>query len=221
MGCDIHLLIETKDVDGNWKMHGKMEDDDGFISPAETYSGRNYTLFGVLAGVRSESVTAIAAPRGVPDDASEEYKAFVEQWDGDGHSHSYHTLAQLLDYDWTMPKVTRGWVALHAYDQWRGYWEKVGDGPSFYCGGVGGGNTVHLTREEADAILGNAPTDYAEKEKWLKTVHAHAYVNCEWTQPTARNAGEEVWYGLIAPMLNLSKLHGGHESVRIVFFFDN
>lgn len=67
------------------------------------YSGRNYYLFNILAGVRSygETELMITEPKGVPDDASEAYKYMVEQWDGDAHSHSYFLLDELLKCDWS------------------------------------------------------------------------------------------------------------------------
>jgi hypothetical protein len=70
--------------------------------PNALYSGRNYSLFEKLANVRSYGEgNAIAEPRGVPEDASDAYLYIVEQWKGDGHSHSYFTLAELLEHDWS------------------------------------------------------------------------------------------------------------------------
>lgn len=70
--------------------------------PSCLYRGRNYSLFSRLADVRSYGDgTAISEPRGVPDDASDAYLYIVEQWKGDGHSHSYFTLTELLEHDWS------------------------------------------------------------------------------------------------------------------------
>ena len=49
---------------------------------------RNYALFAALAGVRGPG----PAPLGVPDDASDMARMAVEEWGGDGHSHSWLTL---------------------------------------------------------------------------------------------------------------------------------
>jgi hypothetical protein len=66
----------------------------------ELYDGRDYHLFNVLsAGVRGDG-PSISEPRGVPDDASSAYRYIVDQMDGDGHSHSYFTLSELLEVDW-------------------------------------------------------------------------------------------------------------------------
>ncbi len=69
--------------------------------PNAFYSGRNYHLFSRLADVRSYGDgSAISEPRGVPEDASDAYLYVVNQWKGDGHSHSYFTLTELLEHDW-------------------------------------------------------------------------------------------------------------------------
>ena len=59
MGCDIHMYPETrsKSERGSW-----WQICDSF------YCGRDYWMFGVLAGVRMG--TALFEPRGVPSDAS-------------------------------------------------------------------------------------------------------------------------------------------------------
>jgi hypothetical protein len=63
------------------------------------YTDRNYGFFELLAGVRSRGdVEPICEPKGIPKDASHGYLHHVEDWDCDGHSHSYFTLKELLDY---------------------------------------------------------------------------------------------------------------------------
>lgn len=70
--------------------------------PSSFYSGRNYNLFTKLAGVRSwTNDGAICPPRGIPEDASDAYIYVTDQWEGDGHSHSYFTLKELLEEDWS------------------------------------------------------------------------------------------------------------------------
>lgn len=66
------------------------------------YSGRNYGLFSILADVRNGgNIDPIDYERGIPDDASTGYLYKCNQWDGDGHSHSYFTLEELLNVDWS------------------------------------------------------------------------------------------------------------------------
>jgi len=68
----------------------------------EYYNGRNYYLFAILADVRNDGdVEPINYPKGIPDDASTGYLYKCDQWDSDAHSHSYFTLDELLNVDWS------------------------------------------------------------------------------------------------------------------------
>lgn len=58
MGCDIHCYIEYQPSDQRWDSFG------GRINP-----GRNYHLFGLLAGVRGNSDPVVPL-RGMPTDAA-------------------------------------------------------------------------------------------------------------------------------------------------------
>jgi hypothetical protein len=62
------------------------------------YQGRNYELFGVLAGVRDNSMNPIDEPRGIPDDISNETRKEYELWGRDAHTPTYFTLNELLDF---------------------------------------------------------------------------------------------------------------------------
>jgi hypothetical protein len=131
MGCDIHFFVEKfstdKDYEGpksvqeerntklldilnqeeleprwitadSWELE---EDYWSVIRNKRFYGGRNYYLFGILAGVRYDRIEPISEPRGVPNDISEAYKEQLNQWEGDAHSKSYLTLKELLDVDWS------------------------------------------------------------------------------------------------------------------------
>jgi hypothetical protein len=66
------------------------------------YSGRNYTLFGILAGVRTIPKNGpISKPKGFPNDASDDIKSEYEAWYGDSHSTSNFTLKELKEVDWS------------------------------------------------------------------------------------------------------------------------
>jgi hypothetical protein len=109
MGCDIHLLVE-KEVDSKWSVEeGFVADfydkDDNYFSRSEFLSTerpvqkRNYPLFSVLAGVRSDDeVTPISEPRGFPSDISEFARGFYCSWDLDLHTRSYVYLNEVLAY---------------------------------------------------------------------------------------------------------------------------
>ena len=129
MGCDIHFFTErwtsdnkcegpkglSEDRDSKlqeilencepnyrWVSADSWSKDDSWHAD-EMYNNRSYYLFAILADVRNGSgeVEPIDYPRGVPDDASSGYKYVVDRWDGDGHSHSYFTLDELINFDWS------------------------------------------------------------------------------------------------------------------------
>ncbi len=77
MGCDIHGFIEVK-YKGEWYTYDKI--------PLGT---RNYTLFGLIAGVRDESVTPISQPKGIPKDVTPIVKIEIKKIGVDGHSHTW------------------------------------------------------------------------------------------------------------------------------------
>jgi hypothetical protein len=76
----------------------------------EFYNNRNYYLFSMLADVRNyrNEVEPICEPKGIPEDASDGYKYVVDRWNGDGHSHTYFTLSDLMDIDWS--KYNQEWI---------------------------------------------------------------------------------------------------------------
>jgi len=105
MGCDIHLYREVF-RNGQWASADPWEfdhdeDDDGKPVMSRTvpynqraYTGRNYDLFGVIAGVRREFDFSMP-PRGLPLDVTAEVRDVSNQWEGDGHSHSFLFLHEL------------------------------------------------------------------------------------------------------------------------------
>jgi len=66
MGCDIHCYLEYRDPNPEWKPQDGVIQWTGW---SRIYPGRNYEVFGHLAGVRS-STEPVVEPRGVPEDMS-------------------------------------------------------------------------------------------------------------------------------------------------------
>lgn len=104
MGCDIHTVVQRR-AGTTWEV---------VEPPAEMmldqygplWEDRNYTLFGILAGVRDPDVPPVAAPKGLPsgvftndsdDDLPEPYYDLGE------HNFSWLTVAELDAYDWSAP----------------------------------------------------------------------------------------------------------------------
>lgn len=126
MGCDIHAFLEVKHYkyndkerkNGIWVNADKWtRNEDVVLYPEDygrkyevkyedrIYACRNYLLFAILANVRNHwDIKPISKPKGVPEDVTEEVKRECEYWDCDGHSHSYLTLTELLNFDqWDTP----------------------------------------------------------------------------------------------------------------------
>lgn len=240
MGCDIHLYVEKRDQSGQWLAVDEFtrdEPEDGeekgnLYCPYDKgyYSDRNYNLFAILADVRNgrgfagiktgEGFSPIAEPRGVPDDASPEYKEIVEQWDCDGHSHSHHTLRQLLDYDWTQVSNLQGWTDAPSWATWSRWKRERGEGPEDYCGDVSGPSITKLSADEMDELLAPVAREYSPKREEFAREHINAYALAQWTEPYHRAAGSFV-SETITRLLKLAGGTAGLDDVRIVFFFDN
>ncbi len=110
MGCDIHLFTERKktinqkerwiNID-NWKLNSYFGEYEGEAEYeiSSAYRGRNYSLFSLLADVRSEDVDVpVSPPKGLPDDVSDAIKKESDVWGIDGHSHSYLTMGELYEH---------------------------------------------------------------------------------------------------------------------------
>jgi hypothetical protein len=149
MGCDIHMFAEYL-IDGKWhadEVHKATKEDGWHYLNTLPHRGRNYVLFGAIAGVRSNEIPPLYAPRGVPDDLSETISTAVELWGRDAHSHTYMSLEEyidLIDYYNTMNHS----LSLD--------YPKLGPGNSFYdiieyCKDA-------IERKNADAILLNEPS---------------------------------------------------------------
>lgn len=131
MGCDIHLWVEKK-TDAGWEMvmefdtfrekkwFADLPEDERVKYGAMPYEGRNYSLFAILANVRNrkeDPLTPIDRPRGIPDDASVNYLRLVAREISDGHSHSWFTLLELLDFE--------GWDQLEFGAAWESAMERI------------------------------------------------------------------------------------------------
>ncbi len=100
MGCDIHLYTEYRDGVrwmncDNWRLR-RMGSEGYTLHPL--WEGRNYVLFGILAGVRDTWVARIDDPRGRPEGMSEVVERELDGWDGDAHSISWFTLEEMREF---------------------------------------------------------------------------------------------------------------------------
>ena len=218
MGCDIHVFIEHRRSPIEWASDDVWENNKDGWSIAfgtEIYSNRNYELFAALANVRNrlprdekprympkssdggEPIFVITQPKGIPHDCCLKVQRELERWEGDGHSHSWYTLQELLDFDWHgVPVVNRGLVNKEEYEKlerMRAFDRKHNperveyNAPDSYCMGASGGDYKEV---EWKSTLGDECSDF------LSTV--------------------------IPKMATIAKRNGvPYSDIRIVFFFDN
>lgn len=205
------------------------------------FDGRNYDLFAILADVRNgygfagvptgEGFKPIAKPRGVPKDASSGYKHEVEQWDGDGHSHTYHTLKHLQDYDWDGQRtIKRGVVSLAEYKQWKDKCAKAGKmvNPDSWCSAISGPGLTFIKTDQADALLASGTVSFTEKvvgegkhQRLIITCEKEYYVEIRWEIPYRDTVSPDWFDRTMKKMEQLASKCGGPNNVRVVCFFDN
>lgn len=109
MGCDIHSYAEKR-VNGKWESVA--------VSP---FDWRSYGMYGFLADVRNYSaVPPIAQPRGLPEELSFDTQKEYEHWDGDAHTASWLSLAELLAFDYDHPMEDRRVTRQVGPNAWNG-----------------------------------------------------------------------------------------------------
>ena len=236
MGCDIHFYVEVRKGE-QWVSADEWEtedDGDGVYAHVDYrksyYSGRNYDLFAILANVRNgygfagvvtgSGFVPIAMPKGVPADASPEVKKAAEYWDADGHTHSWHTLSDLLAYDWTQVSTHRGVIDAVTYQKWISWGRQNGEDPDGWSGMVTGPKVEVLTEDvmntRIEAIKAAHGADNWDIRKHIASEMSDVYCLAEWTQPYYKCC-LSFWGEVIPRLLRLGK----PEDVRIVFWFDN
>lgn len=249
MGCDIHFFVERRDTTINrWVSADSWEmEDDGRTQyvpyQKEYYNDRNYNLFAILADVRNgrgfagddmgDGFVPVSMPKGLPGNVSANVEACAKRWNGDGHSHSWLTIRELMEYDWTQTSTLRGWVSGPEFLEWSNWRRGDGAGPKCYCGSVDGPNIEHVPVEEMERRIAsiretisaeqglNARQIYARVKDRVSATLGLVYCQAQWQSPYYREAGAF----LSETMPRLWKLMldgtGKPEDVRIVFWFDN
>ncbi len=176
---------------------------------------RNYCFFAILADVRNgrgfggmdtgNGFNPISEPRGLPEDVSLEVKRQFDHYGVDGHSHSYFTLKELLEYDWEQETVHRGLINEKEYSRML---STGSSSPSYWAGAMyGADNTQISLADMLDLINGKFPRepgkDYVTEFEWGETYR------------------EAVGADYLEELCTELAQYGKPEDVRIVFFFDN
>lgn len=249
MGCDIHIKCEIKRKDkwevnsdkvfpNPWYKEGSDDEwnKDKFQEIPD--DGRNYDWFAILADVRNgrgfagistgSGFDVIAEPKGVPEDATDEWKKEVERWDCDMHSHSYLTLEDFDNFDWNQFTMKYGVISLKQYEGLRG----TSESPESWCGASSGGNIITVNTDIADAILADPEIGLRVEEDegfWREKVvtideengkpasEFDVKVSYEWPVHYSEWFEHKI-KNVVEPMRKLKETYG---DVRIVFGFDN
>lgn len=155
MGCDIHMKCEYLNHNDVWAdcdyykrnpyYDANETDGEEELLTVPIADGRDYDLFAILANVRNYGETEyISNPKGVPDDCNEHIRADIDMWDLSGHSHSYLTLRELVDWQNSHDKVTqKGLVPPEAAKKL----DEEGVLPDMWCQGTNDRNWVWRTWE--------------------------------------------------------------------------
>lgn len=241
MGCDIHSRAEIK-VSRKWVINEdpvfknayewQIKEDGEFC--AHPSDMRNYDWFAILADVRNgrgfagiktgQGFVPISQPRGVPHNASAEWKQYVREWGADLHSTSWLDVDDFDDYNWNQVSMKVGVITIKSYEELRG----SGGPPEEWCGSVSGGKIITVSMEQADEILaGNTIT--AERERWesfRKTneqvqvgqqTDLEVYVRYNWAVHYREWFASSIEH-YVEPLRKLKEKYG---DARLVFGFDN
>lgn len=171
------------------------------------FGDRNYYLFAVLADVRNygDAFVPIAEPRGLPEDVSIKIKRISDYWGGDGHSHSYFTLKELLEYDWEQGAGQRGLVVENVYKRMLSTNSKS---PDSWAERICGPDVEQISNREMEDLING---------KMLRESGKHYITECRWGETYREAVGADYLEELCTELLQ----YGKPEDVRIVFWFDN
>lgn len=241
MGCDIHLFAEKR-VKGKWVTADTWEvyeDDDDTpkrkIVPYQKsfYHGRNYNLFAMLADVRNgrgfagvktgAGFNPICEPRGLPDDVTPEVGMEAASWAGDGHSHSWLTVQELLEYDWTQTTTLEGDLHALDFERWERYDRSRGEYPESYAGAIMGRDIKRMDEDRLRELIAKKKADLDARgvrgdawEEEMQKEFGNIITHSCWEMPYHKCA--KTFLSECLP--KLWRL-GPPADVRIVFFFDN
>lgn len=143
MGCDIHIEIQIQDPDGVWRsiawqaepyLRDEPDESDadqvvpGIPVAPTTFDSRNYDLFGILNGVRTDHWPQVEHQQGWPEDFHRDQALpdpRMQRWEyppwprclGD-HSFMWVTLDQLKAYDWSVKRREYGRLTTASAATW-------------------------------------------------------------------------------------------------------
>jgi hypothetical protein len=189
---------------------------------------RDYDLFAILANVRNGLGTAgcetgtgflpISDNRGLPEDTSDE-AGKLGNWN-ESHSHTWVSLKELLEFDWTRTTVHYGGLSAREFLEW-----------DTVKGRQSAPEVVHYffpwhttikfipeseMRHYVQNIAGKHGSD---KGIAVADLDPTLYTSVSWSETYAK-AASQLWERILPIMLNLGRDYGA-ENVRLVMSFDS
>lgn len=210
MGYNIHLFVERR-AGSHWEPVQRRVN---FSREGENlwkgfYYGRNLNLFAMLGGRLQENpnspqITPIQPPRGLPSDLSPELVKEVKK-SSQGHSHSWLTLEEILEWDWEATYERIYYLSQEEYELCR----KENIRPRVWYDRVEESDReVVLTEDEYRRLI--------EGEGLNENIQY--YIRTTWTIKR-REGAFDFWRQTIPFLEKISRSEGGGD-VRIVFWFD-
>ncbi len=136
-----------------------------------------------------------------------------------GHSHSYLTPRELLDYDWTYNVRPGG---LPNFKEWVAWSDNnKAKAPDNYRAAIIGCSIRHVSTGAMKKLL----EQYHTLSPDLKRVsflaeHADTYAQATWHLPACAATGF-FWAETVPVLLHIARSTSGLDRMRIVFFFNN
>lgn len=202
MGCDIHFYVERK-IDNKWVVQFSPKD---FSYRKDVwYDGRSYSLFGLLAGVRSRDITPLAALRDLPEDCSEYIRKQHQEWDIDAHSASYYYLDELLKAS-KLSTTIYSFLSVKEYKEYKE--SNLTSSTVKYHDFYGCQDNIFISNEEMDRIV-ELTAFLGESEYYTKIS----------SQVPNIDIGDPYFWKISLPLIQ--KLDDNPKNIRCVFWFDN
>lgn len=226
-------LQEMIKKDPNYEIPSFLEEDLNQPLIENPESNRNYDKFAILADVRNgvgfagvetgRGFEPMSNYRGFPEDVDEEYKEEYSDWT---HSHTWIDLNDIKNYNWDRMTIKSGVITLEQYKKLRDPFSKHNTKtPETWSGGVGGGNNITISMEEADKVLNGQLTELTRINEYFREEESETKHISEWTinvqykwYITYKEWFKSLFKDWIEPIKELGKKY---EDVRIVMSFDS
>lgn len=173
----------------------------------QDHGSRNYTWFAILANVRNydrKQLIPISKPKGLPANISVRVANLAECDCVDIHSHSWYTLKELLDYDWSKIIKQSGCVGKKQFMEFY-----AGKNPDSWCEVTNADRWDSISnRKMWHMCLGIF--NGLDPEKNHTTV-------IDWSLTRREMIGERYFDEFFDKL----RSYGDPENVRVVFWFDN